>query len=95
MAYGIVHFFAGATQEQYDVTLAAVHGAKDTLPKGQLFHAAGPTPGGWTIIAVHDSQQSWEEFRDGTLVPALQQGIEGGFTAPPEETAFETYSVLP
>lgn len=95
MAYGIVHFFAGATQEQYDATLAAVHGDKTTLPKGQLFHAAGPTPGGWTIIAVHDSQQSWEEFRDGTLVPSLQQGVPGGFTAPPEETGFETYNLLP
>ncbi|MDT7632923.1 MAG: hypothetical protein QOI50_4853, partial [Pseudonocardiales bacterium] len=23
MAYGIIHFFAGGTQEQYDATLAA------------------------------------------------------------------------
>ena len=25
MAYGIVHFFAGGTKEQYDASLAAVH----------------------------------------------------------------------
>ena len=30
---------------------------------GQIFHAAGPS-GGWTIVAVHDSQASWETFRD-------------------------------
>ena len=93
MPYGVIHSFAGATREQYDATLAAVHGG--SLPKGQLFHAAGPTPGGWTIIALHDSRESWEDFRDGVLVPALQQGIDGGFTGPPEETVFETYNVSP
>ncbi len=95
MAYGIIHFFPGATEEQYDVTLAAVHGDRSTLPKGQLFHAAGASPGGWTIMAVHDSRESWEEFRDGTLVPRLQQGIDGGFTKAPEETAFEIHNLVP
>ena len=59
--------------------------------KGQVFHAAGPSAGGWTIVAVHDSKQSWERFRDDILMPRLQQGIKGGFTTPPQETAFEVY----
>jgi hypothetical protein len=95
MAYGIIHFFAGGTQEQYDATLAAVHPERDSLPKGQIFHAAGASEGGWTIVAVHDSRESWEDFRDGTLLPRLQQGIEGGFTKPPAETAFDAYNVMP
>jgi hypothetical protein len=95
MSYAIVHFFAGGTQEQYDATLAVVHVNKDTLPKGQLFHAAGASPGGWTVMAIHDSRESWEDFRDGILVPALRQGIEGGFEKPPEETGFDTYNVMP
>ena len=89
MAYAIVHTFPGGTREQYEASLKAVHpdgGA--SLPDGQLVHAAGPSEGGWTITAVHDSQESWERFRDETLMPAMQAGIDGGFAAPPQETAF-------
>jgi hypothetical protein len=95
MAYGIVHYFPGGTKEQYEASIAAVHPAADRLPDGQSFHAAGPSPGGWTIMAVHDSKESWERFRDDTLLPAMRQGIEGGFTALPEETAFDLYKVMP
>ena len=95
MAYGIVHFFPGGTQEQYEASIAAVHPANGALPDGQIFHAAGASAGGWTIMAVHESQSSWERFRDEILVPRMQQGIEGGFQAPPEETAIDLYKVLP
>lgn len=89
MAYAIVHFFPGMTKEHYDAAMAVVHPGEGQLPEGQLFHAAGATPGGWTIIAVHESKESWDRFNEaaGTLV----QGIEGGFPvpAPSSETAFE------
>ena len=65
-----------------------------SLPEGQVFHAAGPSPDGWTIVAIHDSKESWERFRDGTLMPRMQAGIEGGFAAPPEEKTFEVKSQL-
>ena len=89
MAYGVVHQFAGGTEQQYKASIAAVHPSDGSLPEGQVFHAAGPSDGGWTIMAVHDSKESWEKFRDGTLMPRMQAGIEGGFEAPPEEIAFE------
>ena len=89
MAYGIVHFFAGGTKEQYEAVRAVVHPDKETLPAGQVYHAAGPSEGGWTIIAIHDSKENWERFRDETLMPKLQSGIEGGFSGPPQEQAFE------
>ncbi|MDX6286608.1 MAG: hypothetical protein QOG53_2093 [Frankiales bacterium] len=95
MAYGIVHHFPGGTKEQYEASIAAVHPSADQLPDGQIFHAAGSSPGGWTIIAVHESKESWERFRDDTLLPRMQQGIEGGFATPPEETAIDVYTVLP
>jgi len=95
MPYAIVHHFPGGTQEQYDASIAAVHPGPDTLPDGQVFHAAGPVPGGWTIVAVHDSQESWERFRDTILLPRMQAGIEGGFAGPPEETALDVYKLLP
>ena len=95
MAYGVVHHFAGGTREQYEASIAAVHPGDGVLPAGQIFHAAGPSDGGWTIMAVHDSKESWETFRDNVLTPRMQQGIEGGFTAPPTETAIDVYKLLP
>jgi hypothetical protein len=95
MAYGVVHHFPGGTKAQYEASIAAIHPGDGFLPDGQIFHAAGASPGGWTIIAVHDSKESWEGFRDGVLVPRMQQGIEGGFAAPPEETEVDLYKVMP
>ncbi|MFF2029202.1 hypothetical protein [Arthrobacter sp. NPDC058192] len=94
-AFGIVHFFPGGTKEQYEASLAAVHPGPGQLPDGQIFHAAGPSAGGWTIMAVHESQESWETFRDTILMPRMQQGIEGGFASPPEETAIDLDTLLP
>ena len=95
MAYAIVHHFPGGTKEQYEASIAAVHPADGVLPEGQIFHAAGPSAGGWTIIAVHDSKESWERFRDGILTPAFEKGIEGGFTPPPQETVFDVHNLQP
>jgi hypothetical protein len=90
MAYGVVHRFSGGTKDQYEASIAAVHpnGGRD-LPDGQMFHAAGPSQEGWTVVAIHDSKESWERFRDNKLMTTLQAGIEGGFQSPPQETTFE------
>jgi hypothetical protein len=93
MADGIVHFFAGGTKEQYEASLAVVHPPGGRLPEGQIFHAAGPSPGGWTIIAVHDSKESWERFRDSVLKPKMK-GITGGLVGPPTETAVDVYKLV-
>jgi hypothetical protein len=95
MAYGIVHQFPGGTAEQYEASIAAVHPGPDKLPDGQIFHAAGPSDGGWTIMAVHETQESWEHFRDTILMPRMEAGIEGGFESPPQETTFEVHTLLP
>lgn len=93
MAYAVMHVFPGGTKEQYEASIAAVHPTRTTLPRGQIFHAAGPAAGGWSIIAVHESRESWEQFRDHILLPRLRQGIKGGFTSPPEESVFEVYNL--
>ena len=85
--YTIVHHFPGGTKAQYEASIAAVHPGRRKLPKGQIFHAAGPSADGWTIVAVHDSKASWERFRDDILMPRMQQGVKGGFKTPPQETA--------
>jgi hypothetical protein len=94
MPYAVVHQFPSGTKEQYEASIGAVHPSRSTLPKGQIFHAAGPSADGWTIMAVHESKESWELFRDGTLMPRMQQGIKGGFATPPQETAFEVHNLL-
>jgi len=88
MAYAVVHEFAGGTKEQYDASLAVVHPSDGSLPAGGLYHVAGPSANGWTIVGLFDSQESWETFRDGTLIPSMAAGLKGGFTGPPTETNF-------
>lgn len=92
MAHGVVHQFPGGTAEQYEASIAAVHPSDGSLPEGQVFHAAGPSADGWTIVAIHSSKESWEQFRDGTLMPRMQAGIDGGFAVPPDETTFEVHN---
>jgi hypothetical protein len=94
MSYAVVHHFPGGTKAQYEASIRAVHPSMTALPKGQIFHAAGPSTGGWTIVAVHDSKESWEQFRDSTLMPRMKQGIAGGFATPPQETSFEVANLL-
>jgi len=40
------------------------------------------------VVAVHDSKESWERFRDGVLLPKLE-GVPGRFTSGPQETTGE------
>jgi len=46
-------------------------------------------------VAVHESKQSWDKFRDDILMPRMQAGIAGGFAAPPQETEIEVSTLLP
>ena len=94
MAFGIVHHFPGGTRANYEASLAAVHPADGSLPAGQISHIAGASPGGWTIVAVHESKESWERFRDDILVPRLTAGVEGGFPTPPVETEIDIDRIL-
>ena len=95
MAYGIVHQFAGGTEDQYRASLAAVHPSDGSLPEGQVFHVAGPSDDGWVIVAIHESKESWERFRDGIRLPKLQAGIDGGFPTPPQETEIDLVTLMP
>ena len=95
MTYGIVHHFPGGTKEQYEATLAAVHPDRDSLPLGQTFHAAGASAGGWTVMAIHDSRESWERFRDGILMPRMQQGRQRRIHDATQETTFDVHNLKP
>ena len=93
MPYTVIHTFPGATEAQYRATINRIHPADGSIPPGQLVHTAGASDEGWTVVAIFDSKQTYEQFRDTVLMPTLAAGIEGAFTAPPIERGFET-SVL-
>ena len=92
MAYLITHFYEGGTKEQYEATVEAVH-PPGGLPAGQIYHAAGPTDGGWLVVAVWVSKDSCEEFISGTLVPTLPT-IGGGLVGPPQERNAEVAKLV-
>ncbi len=90
MAYVIVNDFEGGTKEQYDATTAVVHPPGD-LPAGQTHHYAGPSANGWVVVAVWESKEIWEKFRDerfasgefGPTNPARRPKPPGIFGYPP------------
>jgi hypothetical protein len=81
MAYLMTHFWPGGTEDQYHAMLSVVH--PDGLPAGQVYHAAGPTEGGFLIVVVWDSQESADRFVRDTLMASMP--VEGGFEGRPEE----------
>jgi hypothetical protein len=64
VAYLLNHFWPGGTEDQYQAMIKAVH-PPNGLPEGQTYHAAGPTDGGFLIIAVWDSRESCDRFVQG------------------------------
>lgn len=92
MAFLITHFYEGGTAEQYEAVVDAVH-PPGGLPAGQVYHAAGPTDGGWLIAAVWDSQDSFDRFVNESLMPALQK-VKGGFAGPPQQRAAEVSNLV-
>jgi len=89
MAYLLTHFWPGATEDQYEATIAAVH-PPGGLPEGQTSHAAGLTDGGVLIATVWESKEQSDRFVQDKLLPSMP--VEGGFTGQPDERAAEIMS---
>ena len=88
MAYGIVHHFPGGTKEQYEAVKDKVH-PKDGLPKGHTDHYAGTTDQGFMVMAIWDSKDSYDDFMQNTLGPALAELGDKAFPNPPSTTEME------
>ena len=91
MSYGIVHHFPGGTQEQYEAVKAKVHPATG-LPKGHTHHYAGPTDQGWIILAIWESKESYDDFMQNQLGPALAELGDKAFPNPPYESEFPVHT---
>jgi hypothetical protein len=90
MAYLITHFWPGATEEQYNKTVAVVHPAGG-LPEGQIYHAAGPTEGGMLIASVWESKEQSDHFVQEVLLASMP--IEGGVEGQPQERSAEVINL--
>lgn len=86
MTYLLTHFWPGGTDAQYRAVLAVVH-PQDGLPDGQIWHAAGPTEGGYLISALWDSKESSDRFVREVLLASMP--VEGGYEGQPAERAAE------
>jgi hypothetical protein len=89
-AYMVTHFWPGATEDQYQATVAAVHPPRG-LPDGQSYHVAGPTEGGILITAVWDSKAQWDRFLE-KLIASMP--IEGGVEGQPQERSAEVINLV-
>ena len=51
-------------------------------PEGLIFHGVGPSPGGWRIVDVWDTEERWDEYFAETVKPALDEiAREHGYDA--------------
>ena len=62
----------GATLEEYDQVMVAL-GLDAEPPAGGLFHVSGTDGGTLRILDVWESDDAWNAFREGRLMPALEQ----------------------
>lgn len=73
MAILIVHQGADWNQSLYDEIRERLIPDPSNPPDGMVVHYAGPGQnGGWKVAEVWESQEKWESFRDGELIPAAQ-----------------------
>jgi hypothetical protein len=84
MAAGLILEFDGVGLEQYEAVNARLgidmKSGQGDWPAGMVFHAGAAKPGGWVVFEVWESQAAQEEFMNGRLGRALQ---EGGIHEPP------------
>ena len=64
--------FPGVTREVYERVGASLAAA----PRGILYHACGPTDGGWRIFGIWETQAAFDRFTDDVYIPAMR--AQGG-----------------
>lgn len=68
-----IEFGSAMSAELYDQVNNRVN-PPGAPPAGLIFHSAGPSPdGGWRIIDVWDSRESFDSFFGSTVGPVLAE----------------------
>ncbi len=81
----LIDFAPGMTAELYDQINDRVN-PPSGRPEGLLFHSAGPSPdGGWRIIDVWDSHETFRAFLQEKVMPTVAEilGPEAASEGPP------------
>ena len=74
MAIGVLLEFPGVTRAQYEEALSrltnggTLRSLSDCPVKGLLSHLAGPTPSGWRVVDVWESEADLNRFTE-ILIP--------------------------
>jgi hypothetical protein len=72
MSVGFILDFAGGTAEQYDQVIERMQ-LNGHMAEGGSFHAAGPTPDGWRVVDVWDSDEAFQRFAEEKIGPLTQE----------------------
>ena len=88
MSIGLVFEGPTVTEAQYDQVAKEVF-ADNKLPDGMLYHVAGSSPTGWSVVEVWNSQASADLFLKEKLGAALQRA---NITVQPH--AFDVHNIV-
>jgi hypothetical protein len=77
----------GVTEDSYRQLTEEMFGSypmpEGNAPEGLILHTAGQGEQGWYIYDIWESQEQFQRFVDGKLMPAMQStGAAGGGTPP-------------
>jgi hypothetical protein len=82
MAIGVVFEFPGVTQAKYEEVVDQFMGRgrqfnklADWPVKGVLMHIAGPMQGGWRVVDVWESEESFRRFGEVLMPMAAKIGF--------------------
>jgi hypothetical protein len=64
MTIAMIFDAKGVTREQYEQVLRETS-PNDKMPKGMLYHTAGPSEGGWNVVEVWETEAAaWQFFKE-------------------------------
>lgn len=89
MAITVVFQVPGMTSEQYDGVIKDLEAKGLGAPDGRLFHVASPTPEGWFVVDVFESEEKLNKFAE-SLMPIL---AAAGVT-PPRPTVYPVHNII-
>jgi len=78
VAIGVLFDFPGTTSDQYDEVCRDLNNGQplralsDWPESGVVGHIAGPTPGGWRVVDVWESEEAFQRFGQ-KLMPLLEK----------------------
>jgi hypothetical protein len=87
MAVLITAFVPGQTQEGYDQAMAVLRPLLEQT-SGFIAHGAGPSPEGWRVFEIWETQKEAAEFFAKYIRPNLPVGVT------PKRTYLELHSLV-